>query len=108
MEMFINRLDCVVKITPYNRNRFQARLRIPGLRVNQLMTIVLIPITMSLLQTVNHYLKIVSHYLGAVFDTDGDSLSNSYILLQRFVAEKKSVFERAEAECCEASFYWRK
>ncbi len=30
-----------------------------------------------------------------------------YSLLRRHVAEKKIVAERAEAEYCEASFYWK-
>ncbi len=31
-----------------------------------------------------------------------------YLLLRRHVAEKKIVTERAETECCEASFCWKK
>ncbi len=40
---------------------------------------------MSTLQTVNHYLKTVRHYLDAIFDTDGNSLFKRNIQLAAFI-----------------------
>ena len=42
------------------------------------------PIRIYPLQTVNHYVKTVSHYLDAIFDTDGDSLLKRRILVVAF------------------------
>ncbi len=43
------------------------------------------PITMSPLQTVNHYVKTVSHYLDAIFNTDSDSLFKRNIQLAALI-----------------------
>ncbi len=48
---------------------------------------------MSLLSTVNHYLKTVSHYLDSVFDTGGDSLFKRNIQLAAFTYSIALLFQ---------------